>query len=459
MNFEKRIIGQHIAYMPTSPFFKSQSPSNFLMKGLCWAGVISCFIGLAVGIRAFGITLFPLRVISVLALPLLIINPVHKEKGIWRFALYLLILMLIYGISSLIWSPDPHLGLKRVSELYMGFILFLLVSRYAIDRSVLTKIMIIWSIIIIFMGLLGVYETMRGEFLFTFAQDEEAPSMDYMIASVGWLCPRVFSAGRNEFAFVNAISALVLMGWAFETRGVSRMLALTATLLAIIMVMYTYSRAAFSGLLIGLMFFVFIFTVKTNSFYRNVTILLMISLGVFLFYNGEEFLYTNIMTSALVTKVETADNALRSYYYTTAVIQGTIGSYGFGRGLGASTEIIGGGSYHHYLLEFLAELGPWLLLGYLILMAKVCIQLWSAIRQGRNIFWSCGLLASCIAFPLLCAGPASIISEGPYWLWLTFVVSFTEYDSIVMRLNHKQFQAGSINDGIVRTQREYIAYQ
>ena len=426
-----------------------KSPPSLLLKYLFWPAIISCFISYVVGIRVFGIVLFPLRVILMLALPFLLLNPVHKKKGIRRFASYLLILMLIYGIASLIWSPDPQLGFKSVTEFFSGMLLFLFVTHYTIDRSVLTKIMIIWSVMIIATSLLGVYEMVRKEYLFSFPQDEGI-GQDIIIAAgmtqIGSVIPRVFWQNFNEFSFINAISALVLIGWAFEERGVYRILALIATLLAIIMVMYSFSRAANLGLLIGLIFFAFIYNIKssTKPFYKILKILLMISLGIFLLYKGQELIVSSQPLSALVIKSESANDYIRMEYYTNAVLQGTMNSYGFGRGLGASTEIIGGGSYHHYLLQILAELGLWIFLGYFILIVKVCIQLWNAIRQGRNISWSCGLLASCIVFPLLCTGPANTGALVPYWLWLTFVVAFTEYDSILMRLNHKRFKAGSV---------------
>jgi len=425
---------------------------KLLLKYLFWAGIITCFIGPVVGVRAFGLQLFALRLISMLALPFMLLNPTHQTKGVRRFASRLLILMLIYGIASLIWSPDPQLGSRFVGVLFMGVIFFLLVARHAIDRSVLSKIMIIWSIMIIGISLLGIYEIVTEKYLFTFAEDggEYNDLIERVRSSVGWICPRVFWQSRNNFAFVNAISALVLMGWVFEARGVYRIFATIATLLAIAMVMYAYSRAAVFGLMIGLLFFIFICTLKINSFYRIVAILMMIGIGIFLFYKGEELIYGSKMLLALEAKAETADNEMRRFYYNTAVIQGTTESFGFGRGLGASTEIINGGSYHHYLLETLAELGLWILLGYLLLMAKVCFQLWSAIRQGRNVFWSCGLLASCIAFPVLCAGPATVIDEGPYWLWLAFLVAFTEYDAVVMRLNKKQLLTGLTSGLLIR---------
>lgn len=425
-----------------------ESLPPLLLKYLFWAAIISCFISSVVGIRAFGIVLFPLRVILMLALPFLLLNLRHLKKGIFRFASRLLILMLIYGIASLIWSPDPQLGFRSVTEYFSGLLFFLLVTRHAIDRSVLTKIMIIWSITIIVTSLLGVYEIVRQEYLFSFFQDMET-GQDEIIATgltqIGYVIPRVFWQNFNEFSFVNAISALVLIGWAFEARGVYRILALIATLLASILVIFSFSRAAGLGLLIGLMFFAFIYTIKsrTKPFYKILKIFLMISLGILLLYTGQKFIANYQPTSALMTKLEENSDDIRKYYYTTAIIQGTVNSCGFGRGLGASTEIIDGGSYHNYLVQILAELGFWVFLGYFILLAKICIQLWSAIRQGRNISWSCGLLASCIVFPLLCAGPASAGALTPYWLWLTFLVAFSEYDSILMRSNHKQFLQNS----------------
>lgn len=401
-------------------------------KYLFWVAIISCFINSVIGIRAFGIVWFPLRVILLMVFPFLLPNISHKKKGIRRFASRLLILMLIYGIASLIWSPDPSIGFRAAEVILMGFMLFLLITHQAIDRAVLSQIMIIWSIMIIGTSLLGYYEIVRGEYLYPFDSDDAAAGGDIIetvLTSVGWLCPRIFWPNRNDFAFINSISALVLFGWAFEARGFYRILALIATVLAISMVMYSFSRAAIFGLLIGLLFFVFIFIVKMNAFYRNVSILLLIILSIFLFYNGQELLKSSMTINAVITKTETGDYDVRSRYLDIALFQGTIGSFGFGRGLGASTEIIEGGSYHNYLLEFLAELGLWCFLLYLILMKKICFQLWNAIRKGRNIFWSCGLLASCIAFPLLCTGPAGI-PASPYWLWLSFLVAYTEYDLI-----------------------------
>jgi hypothetical protein len=163
--------------------------------------------------------------------------------------------------------------------------------------------------------------------------------------------------------------------------------------------------------------------------------LLTFCISIYFLYNGEKLLNNNLAITALTYKMENDENTIRSNFYSTALVQGTIGSFGFGRGLGASTKIIEGSSYHQYLLEILAEFGLWIFLVYLTLIAKICIQLWRAIQKRRNIFWSGGLLASCIAFPILCTGPASLIYVYPYWLWLAFLVAFTDYDSGAMSIN------------------------
>ena len=404
-----------------------------IQKYLFWAGIISCFIGEAFKINIFDfIILFPARVITVLALPIILLNSANRKKGILRFSSRLLTLMLTYGILSLIWSPDPSLGLRFVSMFFTGFIIFLLVTRYAIDMSVLKQIMIVWSATSILTSLLGFYETFNGEYLFSHVTDFGATDIEsYRILDIGWLTPRAFFPGPNEFAFFNAISALILIGWAFETRGVYRIIALTATLLSIVVLINSFSRAAIGGFSLGLIFFIFILTTKTKLIYRITMILLISSISISILYKGQELLNNSLAISALVDKIENQDNTTRSTYADAAIFHGTIGSLGFGKGLGASTEIIQGGSYHSYLLEILAEFGLWIFLGYLILITKVCIQLRRAVKQRRNMFWSGGILASCIAFPVLCSGPASLIALYPYWLWLAFIVAFTEFDSIV----------------------------
>ena len=394
-------------------------------------GIISCFIGGVYTIRFFGLfELFPLRVILILATPFLIFSPFKGRKKLWQFATILFFIMLIYGTTSLIWSPDPALGLGNIHFTFVGLMIFFLVSRYAIDISFLKKIMILWSIMSIITCLLGFYEIFNGEYLFSHVTDGIAVNKESeQILNMGWLPPRVFLPNPNEYAFFNSISALLLMGWAFQTQRIYKVLAIIATILSIVLIINSFSRAAISGFLIGVIFFIFILTIKSNILFKVLIFMIISCSSVYIIYNANKIIENNLALTALTYKIENDSNELRSKFYTTAIFQGTIGTLGFGRGLGASTAIIDGSSYHHYLLEILAELGLWILLAYLTLIIKICIQLWRSIQQGNNVFWSSGILASCIAFPLLCSGPASLTYLYPYWLWFSFIIVYTDMNT------------------------------
>ena len=394
-------------------------------------GIISCFIGEVFKIRVFGLfELYPLRVILILAIPFLIFSPFNGRNKIWQFATILFFIMLIYGIISLIWSPDPGLGLRQIHLTFVGILIFFIVSRYAIDSSFLKKIMIVWSIMSILSCLLGFYEMFMGEYLFSHVTDGGAVDIESTrILNIGWLTPRVFLPGPNEYAFFNSISALLLIGWAFQTQGIYKVLAIIATILSIVLIINSFSRAAISGFLIGVIFFIFILTIKSNILFKLLIFIIISCISLYIMYNANKIIDNNLALTALANKIESDPNEVRSKFYATAIFQGTIGTLGFGRGLGASTAIIEGSSYHLYLLEILAEFGLWILLAYLTLIFKISIQLWRSIQKGNNVFWSSGILASCIAFPLLCTGPASLTYVYPYWLWLAFIIVYTDINA------------------------------
>jgi teichuronic acid biosynthesis protein TuaE len=248
------------------------------------------------------------------------------------------------------------------------------------------------------------------------------------ILEIGWLTPRSFFPGQNEFAFFNALSSLVILGWMFQSDGIYKKLAIIALFISIFLLINSFSRAAIGGFLIGLTFFVYVFSTKLKIKYRIFFITFLIICITYLTFKLNDIIDNNLALKLLEYKIENQDNSVRLSYLNSSIYNGTIGSLGFGRGLGASTEIIKGGSYHSYFLEVLAEYGLWIFLAYLLLLIKICLQLWRAIKLRNNIYWNTGLLASCIAFPALCSGPASILGIYPYWLWITFVAGFSDFN-------------------------------
>jgi len=397
-----------------------------ISSSLLWCSVAASFLGALVGPRFGSIAWYPLRVITLAALPVLIAAP-KPRQGTARIARRFFLSMMAYGFLSLFWSPDPGLGLRSAGLIFQGVMLVLLVTSFAKDRRAFSQIMIIWSLAIICTSVLGYYEVYRGQYLFDVDEDVNIYAIERVTNQLGWLCPRVFSANWNNTAFTNALSALVLMGWALESAGRRRFLATGGALLAGSLVFLSYSRAAVFGLLLG----VAVFVLCRLAFVRNVRrtgteIGLMAGvLGLLLLPAVMGIMSWESVWAALTLKTETADDSIRTYYYSQGV-EAAVGSAGFGKGLGASTEVIEGGSYHHFGVEILAELGAWVFLGHCLILAAICSRLLAAIKAGREPFWSSGLLASCMALPLLLFGPSSVIGEGVYWLWIGFLVSFAE---------------------------------
>lgn len=411
------------------------------IKYLFWPAVISCFLLEAFIINFFDvIVLFPIRIVALLVLPVILLFPSKiVAKGTLGYASNLITFMIFYGLISLIWSPDPLLGLRQFTMVLTGAVIFLFIIRYANNLNVLKKIMIVWSIFSILASLLGFYETYSEQYIFNHVTDLGATDIEsYRIWDIGWLTPRSFFPGPNEFAFFNAITSLILMGWAFEERGFYRRIAFIGSILSLILVINSFSRAAVGGLIIGQVVFIFTILSRARLVYKILMILFILFLSAYFLYLSQDFFNNNLAISLLKYKIENQDNSTRLFYATSALYNGTIGSLGFGKGLGASTEIIQGGSYHSYLLEILAEYGLWFFIGYLSLIAKVCIQLYSAIKKRRNIYWSGGILASCVAFPALCSGPASLLAIYPYWLWLALIVSYSSclFNNIQLKTNN-----------------------
>jgi len=398
-----------------------------------WVLIVSCFVGESLTIRFLNlVVLFPVRLIVILSVPFVFKAIKIKRKGILGYTFRVFSIMFVCGMLSLFWSPDPLLGIRILSMFLTGFIIFLIISRYTSHAAFLTNIMVIWSIMTIFTGLLGLYEMFSGKYIFKHVTDFGSTNIEESrILELGWLTPRSFLPGPNEFAFFNALSSLLLLGWMFHTHGIKKKLAFVALFISLVLLINSFSRAAIGGFFIGLFVFAISLSCKAKMINRLVLFLVLLFGGLYISMNVTKILDSIPALALLKYKIENQDNSTRLFYAHSAFYYGTLGSLGIGRGLGASSDIIEGGSYHNYLLEILAEYGFWQFLAYIAIIIRVCIQQWKAINLRRNIYWSAGILATCVAFPVLCSGPATVIALYPYWLWLAFIVGFSEHDSVI----------------------------
>lgn len=389
-----------------------------LITWMFWAAVIASFMGTVLGVRTGDILWFPLRIFTLAYLPFLLLRRTRHYSGLTRFVPWFLAFMMAYGFTSLLWSPDAALGLRSAGILLTGLLLVTIVIRHFRDRRTLDVIMLIWSVTAIGTSLLGLYETYSGSYLFE-GDITKLSSIERVVNQIGWLCPRVFSINWNNFAFTNALSALVLVGWSLEARGKRKMLAGGGAVLSMALVLLSYSRAAVLGMMTGLTVFALCIVTSSATTRRTkaVVIALIVVMSIWIIVINPEMVLQSNIGEAMLNKYQSADNSMRIYYYSQG-IQAAIDSLGFGMGLGSSTEVIDGGSYHSFVIEILAELGVWVFLVLCILFIRIGVLLLRAVWTQGGTYWNSALLASCVAFPILQFGPSSIIGEGIFWLWL-----------------------------------------
>jgi hypothetical protein len=235
----------------------------------------------------------------------------------------------------------------------------------------------------------------------------------------------VTSSNWNSFAFTNALSSVLLLGYACEATGLRRFLALGAVLLASILVVFSTSRAAILGMLLGFCVFVFATLVSPASSRRAriITIIAIVMAATIVL--GTQFVSESTVFQVVSSKLENSDDSDSArLYYINQAIGAAIDSFGFGRGLGCSTFVIEGGSYHNYGMELLAELGVAAFVGFFGLLLYASVLLCRALRRLRRApYKSAALLGGCVAFPILQVGPSSIVVEGIFWLWLAVLIT------------------------------------
>lgn len=407
------------------------APHVGLLRAVLWACVITSFTGSVLGIRIGDIELFAFRIITLIAFPLMILFPPRQRPGLSRSSSRFMAAMLIYAAFSLVWSPDRALGVRALGILFSGITIFILVNRFGSDRRTIFKILVIWSIAVIAIDSLGIYEIIRGSYLFTSPLDShvnQVRQLRKVTNELGWLCPRVFYTNWNDLAFVNGLSALVLTGWGLETSGLRRGLALTAAGLAVLLAFLSYSRASTLGMGIGLVVFVVTSWKRSKGKWTkriSLTVFVMLLFSI-LIVPAIHYIFKIRLADVILSKWTMFGMGERVYLYSTAIHQGTLGSWGFGKGLGASSLLIIEGSYHHFWLEIFAELGLFFFLGHCIILTVVCRKLYAQIGRERYRYLATGMLASCVAFPVLAAGPSSLLGMAPYWLWFALVIVFAD---------------------------------
>lgn len=407
--------------------------------------VASAFIGGGYSLFSIGdIEMYPLRILTILIFPLVISRLLRSRLSLIPCYLssWVILGTLAWGLISLIWSPDSLLGARTFLIILTSLtVLNWVVAYINLNDIKLVRILGLWCLFSLITSAIGYYELITGSYFVSNISISKMDSIERVGNMFGWIPPRAFTGNWNNFGFTNALSFFLMLGVAISpaTKKIHKMATLS-TILLFGLVLSSASRAAVGGVFFGILIFLFLaFPGGLGRIFSKGFIFSGVAFaGLILFSNY----INNIsgMIDVVLQKNEDFDGlGPRAEIYSKAIFS-LVDSYGLGSGLGSSTVIIDGGSYHHHFIEILAELGVGVFAAHLFLHL---IVFWFFVKNVRHPKWGgviIALASGTAVLPILCTGPSSIIGEALYWLWLGIAVSVASIVSVPIYFRHKQIR-------------------
>lgn len=359
-----------------------------------FAGVMvaSAFIGGGYSLFSIGdIEIYPLRILTILIFPLVFFRLFRSRLCLIPSHLISWVILgtLAWGLLSLVWSPDPLLGARTFLIILTSLIVLHWVVTYINLHDIkLVRILGLWCFFSLITSAIGYYELITGSYLVSSISVSKMDSIERVGNMFGWIPPRAFTGNWNNFGFTNALSFFLTLGVAISpaTKKIQK-IATLSTLLLFGLVLSSASRAAVGGVFFGILIFLFLAVPGGLSrIFSKGFIFSSVLFAVFILFSN----YTNSilgMIDVVIQKNEDFDGlGPRAEIYSRAIFS-LVDSYGLGSGLGASTVIIDGGSYHHHFIEILAELGLGVFAAHLFLHLFV---FWVFVKNARHPHWGGG---------------------------------------------------------------------
>lgn len=383
--------------------------------------VSSAFVGAGVPLTSvFNVTLFPIRIISIIGLLFLILIVLNKsiKKNTQGFGAAIIISLIIWATISLLWSTDKANGIKQLLTLYTGGFLTVWLIYYVGKRHtrfcLFLKTIILLSIIL---SILGYIEYFFGKNIFS--HDIQAESMIRFKDMYGFLPPNGSYANWNNYAFDNLLLAVITFGFAsILNTKTYRILALFSTTLLVGLVFISTSRAAIGSLIIGLMILIAMHSDKKNIMKLIFT---LAALTTILLYSAT-FIQSSLILDFIYNRFSEENQlGVRSLYIDQA-LNSIISTFGIGSGIGSNTTILNGNNYHNFFIEIAAEFGIFFLLAITYLFATSAYYLYKKAKDTCFGSFYKSLFSSILILPLAVMGPSSIFGNMVFWLWVGLII-------------------------------------
>ena len=359
-------------------------------------------------------TLFPLRIITFSFPFFVLLKSKIPSSLILKKACFSFGIMLLSGILTLFWTINISSALTSLIVYMTSFLIVIICIYFTRNKEDILYITKAYTLNIILIGIIGIYESFTGNYIFNFTIYDHYTRTYNLI---GLYRPLVQFYNINDLAAFMVLSVPICF-IAFEYSKSRLIKRITIFLLCVLVGFLSASRAAILGICILIILIVFK-KLRLKNFVLHIIVFLIVNLLMlsFILLYFEEIMLFIIKEGRFLIWFNTL--LVSSDYYFMGVGPGNSYYANFyNQHMPVSVYAV-----HNYLLELFCEFG---------IIGAGIFYLWIAnliLENRRNMKFATAnyrymlnmSLVFIVLFVVLNIGPSSM--SGMYFVWLNFGVS------------------------------------
>lgn len=370
-----------------------------------------------------GIGLGLVRVLSILLFPLLLVN-IKKSFFHVKSILFLFIIIEIYCVFSMLWSPNVEQGFKETIYNLMHFSLYLEVIVFSsIARKPLCSISYGWVFAVLCCSVVSIWEISTGQHLsltYDYAEGGNRVIGNEMVEQ--YITAVTFGNYNSYVLFLCYCFPWLAYVYISNKKIAKRITPFVAMLMAFIFVMYNASRGGMLSLII--MIFIYLIFAQKSKIKLLFAFLIAGLLTIYLFQNAGD-----VVT---LISYRMSGNFLKDNERTVLLYDGInllLSTFGTGVGAGGGTTALKM-SPHNLFLEIALDYGVlftliifWHLLNLLIKSIKI-----------KNKEIKMVLLMSMIPLPFYSVINSTYILQPQLFVFFATLYVFANYDRVYKKI-------------------------
>lgn len=375
----------------------------------------------------FGIGLGLVRVLSILFFPLLLVN-IKKSFFHVKSILFLFIIIEIYCIFSMLWTPNVEQGFKETIYNLIHFSLYLEVIVFSsIARKPLRSLSYGWVVAVLCCSVVSIWEITTGQHLsstYDYAEGGDRVIGDEMVEQ--YITAVTFGNYNSYVLFLCYSFPWLAYAYISNHNIAKRIIPFAVMLMALIFVIYNASRGGMLSLII-MIFIYLIFAQKSK-----IKFLFAFLIASFLIF----YLIQNAGDVVKLISYRMGGNFLKDNERTVLLYEGLIlllSTFGIGVGVGGATTALKM-SPHNLFLEIALDYG---VLFTLVIIWHLFNLLIKSIKL-KNKEERLVLLMSMIPLPFYSVINSTYILQPQLFVFFATLYVFANYSRLKNKLKRNE---------------------